>query len=417
MRSHPFLTGIVVFCLFTIGGIGFFVVYPQLVGVYHWRQARQALEQNDFPRAHAHLQSCLEIWPSSAETSFLMARTCRRAANFDAARTHLQEAERLGWVPALVELERLLMVAQAGFVQAVEEELRRFLETRPQERKLILEALVVGSLQANFIEDAYRWSSRWAEDYPDDCQAHFMCGRVLESGLRYDLAAEEYQQALERRPDLTVARVGLAEMLVRTGRFAEALPHFQACLQIEPRHAAARLGLARCQRNLSPPEAALATLEPLFADNEGNADAFLLRGQLELARGNAEAALEWLQRAEQMSPQDLETYQALATALRLLSRNEEAQTYEAKRLESERRLRRMEELTKEIIQKPKDVGLRCEAGTTLLRLGKPQEGARWLASALLIDPHHRPTKEALAACLPKLGDAKLVEQYRHLLEE
>lgn len=417
MRSHPFLTGIVVLCLLIIGAIGFFVVYPQLAGLYHWRQARRALEQEDFVQAQAQLRCCFGVWPNNGEVVFLMARTCRRAGDFDGARTHLQEAERLGWASALVELERLLMVAQAGFVRAVEPELRRFLETRPNERRVILEALVVGSLQGNFLDDAHRWSTRWTEDYPDEFQGHFMRGRVLQGGLRYDLAAEEYQRALSSKPNSLEARLGLGDMLLRNGRYAEALPQFQTCLQSDPKHAAALLGLARCQRYLSPPEAALATLEQLLADHEGHAEGLLLRGQLELERGNAEAAVGWLERAERLQPQDLETYQALATTMRLLNRKEEAQAYEAKRQQLEGDLRRMEELTKEIIENPRDAALRCEAGITLLRLGQDQQGARWLASALLIDPHHQSTKQALLTCLPKLGDAKLVEHYQRLLAE
>lgn len=47
-----------------------------------------------------------------------------------------------------------------------------------------------------------------------------------------------------------------------------------------------------------------------------------------------------------------------------------------------------------------------EAGTTLLRLGRPEEAARWLASVLLLDPKHQPAKKALADCLRALGDPK-----------
>jgi tetratricopeptide (TPR) repeat protein len=414
-RNHPFLAAVAVACLAVIGAIGFFVVYPQLVGVYHWRRAGQAIERHDFAQARIHLQPCREVWPNSAETWFLLARTDRRTNDFEAARTDLQRAESLGWAPGLVELERLLLVAQAGFVQAVEAQIRRFFETRRDEQQIILEAMVVGSLQANFLDDAFRWSSRWTEDYPDDCQGHFMRGRVLEAGLRYDLAAEEYQRAVERKPDLMAARLGLGEMLLRTGQYALALPHFQTCLQANPNQTTARLGVARCQRYLSPPEAVLATLEPLFSNNEEHAEAFLLRGQVELERGNSQEALGWLQRAERLLPPELETYQALATVMRLLDRNREAEIYESKRRATERDLRRMEDLTKEIIEHPRDAVLRYEAGTILLRLGQNEQAARWLASSLLIDPHHQPTKDALAACLPKLGDPRLVAEYRHLL--
>jgi tetratricopeptide (TPR) repeat protein len=421
-RWTPARLAVVIICLLLIGGVGCFVAYPQLAGAYHWRNAQQALEQYDFPRAKTHLRRCLEIWPGSGESAFLLARTCRRAGEFSTARTHLQEAERLGWTPALVDLERLLMAAQAGMVQPVEQELGRFLETRPDERAIIFEALVKGCLQGNFLDDAYGWCTRWVEDLPEDCQAHLLRGRVLESGLRYDLAAKEYQRALECTQKsasllLLKAHLGLGEMLLRKGQYAAALPHFQAYLQGQPHDTAALLGLARCQRCLSPPEVALATLDQLLAEHEADAGALLLRGQLELERGHAAEALPWLQRAEHLPPQDVDTYQALATALRLLNRKEEAQAYETKRQLTERDLRRMEELTKEIIQRPRDAALRYEAGTILLRLGQEQQGARWLATALLVDPHHQPTRKALALCLPKLGDPHLVEHYRRILHD
>src|SRR5205823_10181856 len=111
------------------------------------------------------------------------------------------------------------------------------------------------------LNEAYGWCTRWTEQDPDDGQAHLLCGAVLASGLRYDLAAKEYQRALECNPDLTAAHFDLGEMLLRKGQYALALPHFQAYLQSRPHDAAALLDLARCQRYLSPPEVALATLD------------------------------------------------------------------------------------------------------------------------------------------------------------
>jgi tetratricopeptide (TPR) repeat protein len=417
MRTHPFLAGVIAVCLLIIGNVGFFIVYPQLAGVYHWRKAQQALQQYDFPSAQLHLQHCREVWPTSGETSFLLARTCRRAGDFPAARTYLREAEQAHWPPALTDLERLLMKAQAGMVRAVELELRRYLAARPEEHTIIFEALVIGCLQANFLDDAYGWSTRWTEQDPEDGQAHFWRGRILESGLRYDLAAEEYQRVLECKSDLIAAHLSLGEMLLRKGQYAAALPHFQAGLPSTSFHAAALFGIARCQRYLSPPEAALATLEELFAKHEPDASALSLRGQLELARGHAEEARLWLEQAARRLPPDLDTYQALTTTCRLLNWNEEAQAYESKRQQIERELRRMEELTKQIIQSPTDAALRSEAGTLLLRLGQEQQGVRWLMSALLLDPHHEPARKALADCLPKLGDPALVESYRRIVEQ
>ena len=81
----------------------------------------------------------------------------------------------------------------------------------------------------------------------------------------------------------------------------------------------------------------------------------------------------------------------------------------------ERDLRRLEELTKEILARPDDVALRYEAGSTLVRLGQDGQAARWFVSALLLYPRHQPTRQALAGCIQRLGDPKLADAYRALL--
>src|SRR5262249_34684840 len=78
--------------------------------------------------------------------------------------------------------------------------------------------------------------------------------------------------------------------------------------------------------------------------------------------------------------------------------------------------RRMERiLNEEVALHPQDAALRYEAGAILLRLGQEQQAARWLVSALLLEPDHQPSKAALADCLEKLGDPKLAGTYRPLL--
>src|SRR5205085_1570220 len=116
-RVRPVLAAAVVLvCLLAMGVVGYTVIYPQIEAVYHWRQAQRAIDDYDFSRAQAHLRRCLAVWPDSGETQFLMARTCRRAGDLDAARAHLREAKRLHWVEDEVRLESLLMQTQFGAV-------------------------------------------------------------------------------------------------------------------------------------------------------------------------------------------------------------------------------------------------------------------------------------------------------------
>src|SRR5262249_7739340 len=91
--------------------------------------------------------------------------------------------------------------------------------------------------------------------------------------------------------------------------------------------------------------------------------------------------------------------------------------YEQRHREIERDLRRMEELTKEILTRPREVSLRLEAGETLVRLGQNAQALRWFVSALLLDPSDRPTRKALAACVRRLGDPRVADAYQALLAE
>jgi tetratricopeptide (TPR) repeat protein len=380
------------------------------------RQARQALEQNDFARACEHLHGALAVQEDSGEAHFLLARSSRRAGDADAARRYLECALALGWDKQQVRLEKWLQEAQSGVVEPVEEPLRRYLAAGVEER-LILEALARGCLQSNFTERAYHYTSRWVERHPDDWYGQFWHGRALEQGLRYDLAAEAYQAMLARKPDHLAARLHCGQVLLWRGRYPEALPHFEAVVEQQPTNEAALLGLAQCQRSLRPPEEARATVDRLLALPGDHPAGWLLQGQLELEADRPAEALPWLERAVRRTPLDRDANQTLATALRRLNRDDEAETYEQRRHEVERDLHRMDELIKASLSNPRDVALRYEAGTTLVRLGQDGPAMRWFVSALLLDPGHAATKKALADCIQRLGDSQLAAAYRPILEE
>lgn len=389
-------------CLAAIACVGWFIVRPQLSAYYHWAKAQEALEADDFPRAQAELMPCIETWGTSGEARFVMARTCRRAGDFISAREHLRESRRLGWPTEALQLEEQLVQAQSGLVAAVEPALRRLLARGHTEEPLILEALAAGCLQCNFVVEAHRWTSIWVERHPGDWQAHYWSGRVLEAGLQSELAAEAYERALEHRPGNVAARRRLAQALLRLGRYAEALPHFQAVVERDPNAPDSLLGLARCCRALGQPGEAVACLERLLAASPEHPGALLLRGLVEQDADNLTAALDWMRRAEARDPQGRELAKALATVLRLLGQAEAAQAAAGRSRHIEDDYHRLEAIVAELRQKPNEPGLRREAGAIALRQGRPEEAFRWLTSAALLQPDDRATQEALAECARRL---------------
>src|SRR6516165_10439472 len=227
-RLLPALVAVV--CLAVLGLVGGLVVYPLAEGTYHWRRAQQAVEQFDLKEARSHLARCLQIWPKNGEARFLMARTCRRAGDFDAAREHLAEAERLGWVKEIIDLEYQLMTAQMGLPARAEPALVRLLQRGHHEETMILEALARGNLQINAAREAHRWTRIWVERHPDDWQAHFWQGQALAQGGQNELAVEAFQKALAGNPAHPGTHYLLADALSHVARFPEAAAHFQTAL-------------------------------------------------------------------------------------------------------------------------------------------------------------------------------------------
>jgi tetratricopeptide (TPR) repeat protein len=423
--------GVIALCLIIIGSMGIMVVYPQINAYIHWRKAQQAIDYFDLPLAQEHLKKCLQVWKSSGETEFLMARTCRRADDLDAARDHLKKAKALNWVDQQIQLEYLLIQGQTVLLPWVEERLKGLLKEGHQDDRYILEALTLGCLKWNFYKKAYQWATVWVEQHPDDWEGNFYYAQVLQAGLRYELAAEQYEKALELNPYFPEIHLHLAQVYLLDGRFQEALPHFQEYLKHDANDRTALLGLARCLRSDAKPEEARAMLEKLFAVRPEDVGGFLLEAQLALEEDNYKGAQEWLRKGLRVDPHDRLTNQNMATALRheaaaLRGENRraeadeketEAKEFEERNQEINKAYMRVEDISRELLEKPDDVILRTEAGTTLMKIGQNQEAFHWLISALLLNNNHKPARDSLKECLRKKGDRKLLESYRSILED
>jgi len=214
-------------------------------------------------------------------------------------------------------------------------------------------------------------------------------------------------------PEAAQVSLSLATLLAVEGKFLEAMEVFLARSKEEPTDTGALLGVAYCQRGLSDGEAALATLDRLFTRDSSHAGGLFLRGQVELGLGQPDKALPWLQRAEDLMPEDPETVYALSRCLRLLGRNSESLHYqnEWSRLKAE--WKRLDDVRVKIAAKPDSVSLRYDPGMILQGLRKYKEAVRWYQTIFQIEPGHRPTHESLAICFDKLGDPARATYHRN----
>jgi tetratricopeptide (TPR) repeat protein len=404
-------------CLAVIGGVLYLVVFPQIKAEYHWREAQKAISNNDLKKALAHLQLCLQARPTDGEVLFTLARTQRRDVEIEEAMESLHKASKQHWVPNQIKLEMMLIKAEMGILGQVSKQLQEILKEGHADDRFILEALVVGYLQTNFLTEANRWATVWIGQHPDDWLARYWHGLVMEGGSQFSLAKEEYEKALELNPDGFGLHLRLAEVLMHNRASEETLSHYEAALKADPKNPVALHGLARSQQTLGSSEAAKATLDRLIEVDPKFIKAYILEAQLADEEDMTEEAYNWLKKALEIDPNDRLANQKMFEVLRRLNRDEEARQVQLHAKEIEKQLVRMDEINKELLDQPKDVALRNEAGNILLKLGKPKEAFSWFISAFFIDARDKPTKEGMRKCLQRMGDRDLTDRYKQFLDE
>jgi len=89
--------------------------------------------------------------------------------------------------------------------------------------------------QLAFIDILRRW--------PENFSALNEFGTLLASMGAIDAACRVYAEAILHHPDKAMARVNLANLLLRANRHEEARVHYEAALKSDPHHAQAHQGL------------------------------------------------------------------------------------------------------------------------------------------------------------------------------
>lgn len=402
--------------LLAIIGVATYFAWRQLWAASHFRAAERALQTYDFGKARAHLLLCLDAWPKSPEVHFLLARTARRSGDSDEAKLHLARCEELGGIPEKIELERLLHRAQRAEFTGIEPVLWTYVRRDHPDKTMILEAMTNGYMQTFRLPQAVEALDLWLEREPENVQALFWRGQALNHLRRYLEARASYQRAVELDPKFDDARLALAGSLLRHGSNPqEALGHYQQLMQRRPGSLDVALGLADSQASLGQREEARVLLEKLVMDFPSSANAWIQLGKVELDAEKPAKAEPWLRKGHELAPYDREGTYQLLQCLRQLGRNDKIPALKDRLDEIDQMRKRLTELTKKMLDMPRNASLRCEAGEIFLKIGNDKEALRWLESALQEDPTHQQTHRVLAKYFRDRGQEKLAAHHEKAL--
>jgi tetratricopeptide (TPR) repeat protein len=370
---------------------------------YHFHAARAELQRYHNPQAIRHLRICRDAWPNDPDVLLLAARAARRARVYSDTQRLLQMYQQSQGRDEAVALEQFLLSAECR-VDQVADLCWRYVEEGRFDVPLLLEALTRGYLRQYRLGKARLCLDRWRQLQPENPQALYLEGLYLLDYLHAPSAAvDSYRRALELDPDHDEARLGLAVALLGDKRFAQAAEHFERLRQSQPDNSRVQVGLAECLDGLGETAEAVRRVDDVLARQPESAAALSLRGQLALKSGPLAEAESRLRQALRCNSMDHRARYSLVLCLQRTGQEEEARREQRQLQRMEQDVARFHEIvTKEIAQRPTDPALHCTLGQLLLRGGQPEEGVRWLQSALRLDPQYAPARQALADYLRRV---------------
>lgn len=217
---------------------------------------------------------------------------------------------------------------------------------------------------------------------PADARPHRLMGLIQKDLNRFEPAETAYREALRRGltgPARGEVVVELAEVLVRAGRFADALAVLDADAPAAgPAGEAARV---EALRGVARRADAAANVDRAIAAYPADGALRRLRGQLYLDDGNHAAAVAALEAAAERLPADYQTQFLLAQSYTATGRAADAGRAAARAEELRKTLERVTTLTREAMDRPWDAAVRLELATVSEAMGEPKLAAMWRAAA------------------------------------
>jgi tetratricopeptide (TPR) repeat protein len=391
-------------------------LWPRYRARQEWHRAESALARHDLPAALTHLDLYLSDRPDNVAAWFLAARTARRLERGAEAERYLERCQQLGGVTDATRLEWDLLRVQRGDLGGIDVRLRKSIGPEHPDALIVLEALARGYIRSERLTDALEACQLWIARQPDHPWPWLWRGNVYDRLNHQDRAVADYQRAVQNNPLDSEARLTLAGLLFRQRQPRAAAEQYEVVLARVPDDLDAQIGLAACRIEQGRAAEAITLLDGVLEQGPGSAQAVFLRGKAAVQVNQPASAERWLREATRLAPSDPEALYQLSLALRAQRKEEEAKQVSLRAERLRKDYQRLEELTRMIARQPSDPQPRHEAGVIALRLGRTDEGLRFLHSLLPLDGDHRRTQAVLADHYQQKGNLERAEYHRRLAE-
>ena len=295
-------------------------------GAYYFRKAEQSLGRRDFDSARSDLQNALCVWPRDIQVLLLDAQAARRMGKTDDAFGILQSPDLIAAAPESVSLELDLIQLQLGNADLAQQFLMACTEN-PQatQTPLILEALIVGGLHRVDLATTRQCLEMWKERCASESQRKqgmIWNGELAIRTGDVETAIARYREVIDLQPNNDVARLRLAEFLVRYIP-QESIVLLSELHRRKPESRDITFQVARCYRALGEQERAIKLLDEILKHASNDYDALLERGQIAIETQSFAEAERLLRIAHGIHPERRDVNLYLARALQLAGKRAE----------------------------------------------------------------------------------------------
>lgn len=385
----------------------------------------QAMSRGEYAAAAEIFDKGLAASPGDKNLAYLAAVAHRRSGDTSHFEEALRRAERAGVAPDKIALQRLLSKTQHGLGDAESDAEINRLCLRGTEDDLtaeqIYEARAKGYMSLYRVDDAYRVLSFWIEWQKQSLVPRLLRAQLFEEidDLRH--AEMDFQAIVDAHPEHLDARLQLAESQVLSRKFEQARKHYEVCAKLSPGNPRVEIGAAeiefRSGGDMVQIEQKLTKLLRGDLDPHLQRRCWVALANIYLSNKEYGKVVSLLEAEASTGELDGPAFQALMTAYQRLNQRAKARHY--RQLQSENLARRdaIYGLHQEVSKDPTNPIPRSRLGNLFWELGNKKAALTWWYTAVLAEPRHQPTHEALAKYYAAEGDTIKATQHQELAEK
>ena len=369
------------------------------------------MEEGRFSEAADEFKAGSDSRPRDKELAYLAAVNYRRGGRLEEFEALLHRAEQAGWPAEEIRLQRLLSQTQHGLgTRETEAELNRICMQGADDftAEQIYEARAKGYMSLYQVEGAMQALNFWIEWQPRAVAPRMLRAQLFEQLEAFRSAEEDYQTVVAVQPDNLDARIKYAQLLLLAQKPDQAIAQFQACLQISPDEPRAQVGLTELRLreggDLTDVEESLTRILERNPPEEVREHAQALLSNVFLTRRRYQQVIDLFDEQAKTERLSVSMCQALVRAHSALKQRERAEQYRKLLDQKLERQKDANELYRLIRNRPGDPDLRDRMAQLFLADGNTDAALTWWCTAIVAEPRHQPSHEALSKYYQSVGN-------------